>query len=195
MGFLEDFSMQFRHPRGFWGKVTGHILALTTGSRNDWTLSKLNIEPDDHVLEIGFGPGIGIYKCANNIQSGKVIGIDISTTMKEQASRRNRPFIESGKVELKVGTVESLEIPKDYFHKIYSVNSVMFWEDRVTEFEKLFSHLKPGGVIATTYQPMFKGATEKDAIDAEELTVLLEKIGFSEVSFEVKNSSQYLPSV
>ncbi len=128
MGFLKEFSMQFQHPRGFWGEVAGHILALTTGSRNDWTLSKLNIHPNDHVLEIGYGPGIGIYKCAKNIHSGKVIGIDISSTMKEQASRRNRPFIESGIVELKVDTVESLEIPTNYFDKIYSVNSVMFWE-------------------------------------------------------------------
>jgi tRNA G46 methylase TrmB len=31
---------------------------------NTWAVYKLDVEPDDYVLEIGFGPGVAVQKIA-----------------------------------------------------------------------------------------------------------------------------------
>ena len=43
----------------------------------------LNLQPDHKVLEVGFGPGVGLNAALKKIQhgSGKVYGIDISEQM------------------------------------------------------------------------------------------------------------------
>ncbi|MDN4594565.1 hypothetical protein [Polycladomyces subterraneus] len=67
MGFIDKFSEQFRKPGGFWGHVVGMLMAATTGSRNEWTLSLLDIRPEDRILEIGYGPGVGIFQASRRI--------------------------------------------------------------------------------------------------------------------------------
>ncbi|EGK10277.1 MAG: class I SAM-dependent methyltransferase [Firmicutes bacterium] len=187
ISWIKNFAKQFQHPVGFWGHVAGNIMALGTGPRNTWTLSFLDIQEDDRVLEIGYGPGIGIHQCSQMIQQGKVTGIDHSNTMYKQAMRRNRKAIREGKVELQISAIEDLPISDEPFDKIYAVNSVMFWSDQQATFRKLYSLLKPGGTIATTYQPLYKGATKEDAVNyAEKLSTILQQAGFTEVSTELK---------
>src|SRR5947209_8447596 len=53
---------QFLRPHGFRGRAAGWVMA-TRGSnreRNIWAVGLLDVQPDDRVLEIGFGPGIAI---------------------------------------------------------------------------------------------------------------------------------------
>ena len=57
---------QFGRPAGFWGHVAGWIMAHRTTNvvRNQWTTELLEINPDDRILEIGFGPGLAIAAVA-----------------------------------------------------------------------------------------------------------------------------------
>lgn len=192
----KQFSQQFMHPEGFAGHIAGWLMAVTTSRRNDWTLAMLDIRPDDCVLEIGYGPGIGLKKASALATSGKVVGIDISDAMRQQAERRNRPAIEQGHVQLLMGDVAELsrsaklsEITESDrpFDKIFSINSVMFWPDRYEAFTQLFYLLREGGALATTYQPFHKGASEADALQfAEEAKAECKHIGFSTVSHRLK---------
>ena len=52
------------------------------------------------MLEVGFGPGIGLQEACKHIQSGSVYGIDISEKMIEDASKRLAIQISAGKVFL-----------------------------------------------------------------------------------------------
>ena len=42
----------FGHPRGLLGRVGGVIMVHSTKLRNEWTLSLLDIQPDDRILEV-----------------------------------------------------------------------------------------------------------------------------------------------
>lgn len=186
--WLKNFSKQFQHPTGFWGHVAGKIMAFTTRSRNQWTLSFLEIQENDRVLEIGYGPGVGIELCSHQVQQGQIVGIDISDAMYQQAWRRNRKAIETGKVELRIASIEDLPLSEEPFDKIYTVNSVMFWPDQQAAFQKLYALLTPEGTLAITYQPMHKGATKEDAIHyAERLKMNLEQVGFTDVAIATKD--------
>src|SRR5262245_47132632 len=101
---------QFGHPNGFWGPAVGWILASRPSNRrrNVWAVSLLNVQPRDLILEIGFGPGIAIQECSRLAVEGYVCGLDHSAEMLRQATRRNREAIRTGRVDLRIGSVECL---------------------------------------------------------------------------------------
>jgi SAM-dependent methyltransferase len=105
---IKRFNSQFAHPEGWAGRFVGMILALKNRERNAWTISMLDIQPSDQVLEIGFGPGQAIQEVAKLTQNGFVAGIDLSDVMVAQASKRNSVAIRSGRVLLQQGAESPL---------------------------------------------------------------------------------------
>jgi len=83
-------------------------MARTNESCGAWVADLLEIGPNDSVLEVGFGPGVTIQRLSKIASAGHVVGIDPSHEMVEQARARNRAAIESGRVDLRRGSVESL---------------------------------------------------------------------------------------
>jgi hypothetical protein len=50
----------FGRPQGVMGKLGGFIMARTNHKCAVWVIGLLDIKPNDKVLEVGFGPGLGI---------------------------------------------------------------------------------------------------------------------------------------
>jgi SAM-dependent methyltransferase len=106
---LQSLSMRaFGRPKGVLGKLGGVIMAWTNRAIAARVVELLNIQPSDRVLEVGFGPGVGIQLIAEKATSGEVAGIDCSEEMVEQATARNASAVECGRVELQLGSVERL---------------------------------------------------------------------------------------
>jgi SAM-dependent methyltransferase len=61
---------QFGKPTGTWGALAGFVMSRRQSNRqrNDWTLDLLDIRPSDRVLELGFGPGLGIRGAAGRVK-------------------------------------------------------------------------------------------------------------------------------
>jgi len=105
---IKNFNSQFAHPEGWVGRLVGTILAWKNRERNAWTISSLDIQPNDQVLEIGFGPGQAIQEVTKLAPNGFVAGIDMSDVMVAQASKRNAADIRSGRVLLRQGSESPL---------------------------------------------------------------------------------------
>ena len=193
MSIKKMLISQFRKPHGLLGRLAGFIMATRASNieRNERTLEFLEIQPSDRVLEIGFGPGVTIQKIAKLLSSGKyessgkVIGIDHSEEMYRQATVRNAKDIEKGVVELQVASVEKLPELGGGFDKIFSSNVFQFWEEPTRVFEQLKNVLNPGGLLATTYMPRNKGATNNDAYSqAKVVKQHLVEAGFNEIQIK-----------
>jgi SAM-dependent methyltransferase len=100
---LSKFNSQFAHPEGWVGSLVGTIMAVKNRKRNAWAIALMDLEPGDHVLEIGYGPGQAIKEVAKLVPNGTVFGIDASETMRTQASRRNAAGIRAGMIFLRYG--------------------------------------------------------------------------------------------
>ena len=190
MSVAQKIVTQFKQPHGLIGKIAGYIMANRPSNilRNEWTLSLLDLQPADKILEVGFGPGIAIEKAAGIVKDGSIVGIDHSETMLHQAGKRNALAIQQGQVILKLGTIDSLSAFKNSFDKIYSANVVQFWDDPKREFQQLFDLLVPGGIIATTYMPRHKGASSEDGRKkAVEIEQCLKAVGFRNIRIEEKH--------
>lgn len=178
---------QFSRPTGLLGRVVGLILATRPSNleRNMRTLAQLGIRPDDHILEIGFGPGIAIARAAELAKRGKVTGIDHSEVMLRQATRRNAIAIASGRVDLRLGSAESLPEFSERLDKVIAINSYMFWKDSEAVLLGIRKRMKSGGVIALTFQSRKRDATNEDTQrGAKARAASLQRAGFKNVRIE-----------
>ncbi|GIN22650.1 class I SAM-dependent methyltransferase [Siminovitchia fordii] len=188
MNIVKKIRLQFRKPEGLLGSIAGKLMANVGTEKNEWTIRLLNIQKDDTVLEIGFGPGIGIEFTSKIIQDGKIVGIDYSEKMLQQARKRNKDGIKKGKVELILADVQDLPPFNLPFDKVFSINSIIFWKDPVKTLMDIRALMKKNAVIAITIQPFTNGATEDTAKQiGMEITNYLEKAGYTNIKMELKN--------
>src|SRR3979490_276212 len=79
---------QFARPSGWLGRIAGSLMAK--GADDDrWLVDLLDVQPEDRVLEVGFGPGVAIELIAARATRGLVTGVDSSHVMVRQAPNRN----------------------------------------------------------------------------------------------------------
>jgi ubiquinone/menaquinone biosynthesis C-methylase UbiE len=179
---------QFRLPRGLLGRLAGRIMSsrTTNQQRSEWTVEQLALKPGDRVLELGYGPGLGIAAVLDRLESGEVVGVDHSTTMRSMAARRLRTHPSAIVPDLRVGDVEALPDELGVFDKIFSCNVWLFWRDQVAVLERLRGHLTPGGTMAVTHLPRHGNATRDSALDAgRTIAAQLEEAGYDDIRQEV----------
>lgn len=176
----------FGHPRGPLGRLGGVIMARSTGKRNEWTLSLLDIQRDDRVLEVGCGPGALIQALAAKATAGFVVGVDLSPTMLQQASKRNAQVIREGRARLEVGSATALPFEEASFDKALSANSVPFWPDQVAGVREMRRVLRPGGVIAIILQSRWARTESEVKQIGTGLLALLSQVGFQQARLEFK---------
>jgi trans-aconitate methyltransferase len=178
MGLAATAYRQFHRPSGLLGSVAGWIMAHRPSNvaRNRWTVDLLQVEERDHVLEIGFGPGLAMEAVARRAPRGRVVGIDHSALMVRLARRRNPG------VDLRLGGIEHLAQLGETFDKVFSVNVLQFLRDRSGTLGLVRAALKPGGIAATTVQLRRPGATADDAgAFAQKLSEEMIQAGFRDV--------------
>lgn len=141
------WTSQFMRPSGWRGQFVGHLMAAKNAAMNRLAVELLNVEPDDHILEIGIGSGIAIAMAAARMTSGLIHGVDVSDVMLRQARRRNSQFIKDGRVEIKWGSVLQLPYPDSLFDKAFAVNNFHIWSDQEAALGEIRRVLKEGGIL------------------------------------------------
>lgn len=179
-----SLQQQFRQPIGWLGALAGWIMANRPSNRqrNRWTVKLLNIQSRDHILEIGCGPGLALQLCQKQARQGFVMGLDHSGVMVNQAKRRNPQLtILQGSLQ----NLPTLLPPTQLFDKIFAINVVQFMDDLNLFYRQIHNFSKPGGIVATTYQPRHAKANRQDALDmAEKITMAMRQAGFSNMKVE-----------
>jgi ubiquinone/menaquinone biosynthesis C-methylase UbiE len=99
---------QHGHPTGFVGRMLGERMVRQHTPETTWTISLLDLKPEDQILELGFGAGRAIELVAAQAANGHVSGIDLSQEMVRAASRRNAQTIKAGRVALCHGDVTTV---------------------------------------------------------------------------------------
>ncbi|WP_082209814.1 class I SAM-dependent methyltransferase [Fischerella sp. PCC 9605] len=174
LGIVDSLLMQmFGRPKGILGRLGGFILARTKRDFTQWVIHLLEVQPDDKVIEVGFGPGVAIQILADAVSTGYVAGVDYSEEMVEQARVRNAKAIETGLVQLQYGSVEALPFADDTFDKALAINSMQVWSDAIAGLREMRRVMKVGGKIALGFTP-YSGQPSTG------LTEMLTAAGFTE---------------
>lgn len=143
---LRLIGNQFKKPSGILGKIISGIMKKGNGPDYDKLIPELDIKQNDQVFEIGYGHGIGINRIITKYDC-YVSGIDYSELMFKEASKRNKEYIESKRVELNYGNFLEAEIKPDYYDKVFCVHVIYFWDQLAEPFTKINTGLKEGGTF------------------------------------------------
>jgi SAM-dependent methyltransferase len=182
-------ASKFRNPDGFSGRLVGRLMANGNRPAVEWTVSLLDIQADDHILEVGFGPGVGIDCAARQASAGYIAGIDNSATMVDVARSRNAAAIERGQVQLRFGDAAFLPYASRAFNKLFSIHCIYFWANPLRALREFQRVLAPGGIAGITILPRgrwLKRKTQPPAdlftlYEADEVAALVEQTGFVDV--------------
>lgn len=136
----------FGRPRGILGRLGGVIMARMNTPFGMWVVDLLAIGPRENVLEVGFGPGVILRRLSELASEGRVAGIDLSQEMVAQAQALNAAAIQSGRIELRQGSVEYLPFNDASFDKALAVNSMQYWPE--AGLRQIWRAIKPGGRLA-----------------------------------------------
>jgi cyclopropane fatty-acyl-phospholipid synthase-like methyltransferase len=122
-----------------------------------WTVETLVVEPDEHLLEVGCGPGVAVDLVSERLVRGTITAIDRSATMVARARRRNQAHIAAGRARIEQQTLAdatfhdgSLATP---FTKVFAVNVNAFWTAPAPSFSAARRTLSADGALFLVYEP------------------------------------------
>ena len=187
--FSEYIGSQFGNPRGMVGRVCCIIMNVINRAMYVKTVSLINVEPDQKVLDIGYGNGF-LLKCLDRKLKPELYGIDISEDMLLAAAKRNRKARGAGRLHLETGDCCDLRFEENTFAAISSINTVYFWSDTLKGLSEIRRVLLPGAcfynVVYTKEWLDQLSYTQKGftKYEPEELVSLGRQAGFTHI--EVK---------
>lgn len=150
---------------------------------NRLTFEELRVQPQDRVLEIGFGGG-ELLGWILGAASGQVVGLDISEAMVRRAQRR---FDGEGRLRLFQSSVEAIPLAAAVIDKACSVNNIYFWPHPQTAMAELARVIRPGGILAICFEPpeeLRKWPGHRFGFrlySEEEVAALMRSVGFGNI--------------
>ncbi len=190
MSILKKIGVQLRKPSGFLGWLISCLMIKWNRISYEHVIKDLKIQPNNKILEIGYGPGIGIKLLSDRYKSCAIYGIDFSELMYIRASRRNRQFINDGRVHLILGDFVSTGLTINGFDRIFCINVVYFWNNLIVPFERIKSLLKDDGMFCLYMEKkenLAKLKFTKDDVfnkySIENLSEALKSAGFREINY------------
>ena len=111
-----------------------------------WTLERLALRHDAHVLDVGCGPGDAAREVAEAIGSrGRVVGIDIDPAMVQEARRRGSA--NGAPVEFLHGDIYRIPFTEDTFDAVRAERTFLHLEEPARALAEIVRVARPGGAI------------------------------------------------
>jgi ubiquinone/menaquinone biosynthesis C-methylase UbiE len=148
MSFLDESGKDHRVAEEFDRQASRYDRSLTVRRYQSRTqalvLDRLSIRPGMRVLDLGCGTGTAALEIASRLNgTGKVVGIDVSSKMLEQAQNK---LSESGHstVEFVLSSAHDLDYEAT-FDVVYSTNAYHHFADKTDIFRRVWQSLKSSG--------------------------------------------------
>ncbi len=106
--------------------------STTIPDRLTWAVDRLDVRPDQRILEVGCGPGVAARLIADRLGSGVVIGIDRSATAIDRATKRNAEHITAGRAQFHTTDLAGYRHTGPGFDTVVAMNVNLFWTGPAT---------------------------------------------------------------
>jgi SAM-dependent methyltransferase len=198
MSLTERILRQCRKPKGRFGRFLARGMNFGHSGITKWGLGFIDIACDATALDIGCGGGKTVERLAAIAANGKVVGIDYSPDAVAVARKKNRAFINEGRVEILQEAVSSMQFSNGAFDLVTAVETHYFWPDFRNDLKEVYRVLKQGGqllIVGAVYRNKKFDRRNQRIVSAigmiylsiEEFRDILGSVGFSEFdAFEEK---------
>jgi cyclopropane fatty-acyl-phospholipid synthase-like methyltransferase len=117
----------------------------------------LAVEPDEHLLEIGCGPGVAVDLVCQKLVDGTITAIDRSATMVARARERNHAHIAAGRARIEHHALVDSDFSQGSFTtpftKVFAVNVNAFWTAPAPSFAAARRASGADGLLFLVYEP------------------------------------------
>ena len=163
MNKLYRYYRRGRNPRGFWG---GRTLSAMNGKEHaampEWALAELEVNPGDHVLDIGCGGGANIDRILTKCPKCTVRGIDLSKKSLEYTTELNYRAVKDGQCFVIGGSATQLPLAKDSYDIVMAFETIYYWPTIEMGFSEALRVLKPGGTLIVANELDGEGQEYRD---------------------------------
>ncbi|WP_315055591.1 class I SAM-dependent methyltransferase [Chryseobacterium indoltheticum] len=169
---LKILAQNLANPQGEKGVEIGEMMNATNIGMTLESIKMLLIEDAEHILEIGHGNAGHLKSILNKAKDLTYTGIDISETILKEAQNLNTEFKDQADFILYEG--RKLPFEDEVFDKIFTVNTVYFWENPVEFLNEIYRVLKNTGTFVLTF-------AQRD---------FMEKLPFTKFNFKLYNNDE-----
>lgn len=185
---LEEIAAQLRNPQGSKGIEMAEMMHQTNIAMTLHSIAHLDLAHHHHILELGHGNCGHLSHLMAQQEGLHYTGLEISGLMQQEAIRLNQPFIHQKQAEFLLYDGVNLDFAAPQFDRIFSVNTLYFWQQPVTLLNELYRVLKPHGLVNLTFaqkdfmQQLPFTQYDFELYDLEKLKLLVDQ-----TAFEIKN--------
>jgi ubiquinone/menaquinone biosynthesis C-methylase UbiE len=140
---------QLSHPTGIGGSFVFSVMNRQIRPLYEDMVRLLPLSDSDNVLDMGCGNGnvLNMLASRHENKSCSFTGIDISPSAIKSALKRNRKYVKNRRMKLLCQDMSKMPFDDFSFDKIYTINTVYFWENLDATMAEIRRILKPNGLF------------------------------------------------
>ncbi|MBS9776367.1 MAG: class I SAM-dependent methyltransferase [Fusobacterium sp.] len=146
---FKEVERQVACPSGEFGIKVAKTMNESNIGMTIGTIDFLEIKDEDYILELGHGNCGHLDKVLEAGKNIKYHGLEISETMFNEAQKNSSN--NSNLVEFKHYDGEKIPYSDETFDKIFTVNTIYFWEAPEKNLTEMNRVLKKNGLCVLTY--------------------------------------------
>jgi ubiquinone/menaquinone biosynthesis C-methylase UbiE len=146
---LKSLASQLRCPSGELGLEVADMMNDSNGPMIKSAISSISPTNGDSYLELGPGNGYHVKELLDKHQDSRYTALDISSDMIKVAQGKNSSYKSRAKFMHYNGT--DINYPENSFDKIFTVNTLYFWQNPEKLMSELSRVLKPRGVLCIAF--------------------------------------------
>lgn len=151
--FLKEIAGQLRQPHGEHAIEVGERMNKGNELMNLSAINMLHPQANDVILEIGMGNGFFVKDILGLAPAIHYIGCDFSEEMVRAAISHNQEFINNSQAKFFLASADSLPFESPTFNKVFTVNTLYFWENPPLVLNEIKRVLKPEGQLLIAIRP------------------------------------------
>lgn len=171
---LQAIASQLKLPTGEKGIEMGNMMNETNINMTRHSIQNLNISNENKILELGHGNAGHVEFLFEQAENLKYYGLEMSELMFQEARQTNRNFVSQKQAFFSLYDGNKIPFENDFFDKIFTVNTIYFWQKPEELLVEIYRVLKPNGNFCLTF-------AEED---------FMKKLPFTQFEFELYSTEK-----
>lgn len=148
---LEALAAQLRQPQGAKGIEIAHMMHETNINMSLHAMDRLQIQDGQVLLELGHGNCGHLPYLLKQGDNLSYYGLELSALMQEEAQGLNEAFIREKRAAFYLYDGQHIPFADNFFDRVFTVNTIYFWQDPPALLSALYRVIKPGGLLNITF--------------------------------------------
>lgn len=148
---LKNLAQQLKCPEGEEGLRIAQIMNQSNKKMISNTIESLMLKRQDKILEIGHGNAEHLQEIFDIVNDIDYTGLEISKTMNLEAKYINQNFYAKNKADFHLYDGKNLPYDDETFDKIFTIETIYFWENIESFLSEIYRVLKPSGIFVLTF--------------------------------------------